>query len=76
MSCFRAWEDWALYPPKLLVKFQNIFLGLEAVDEPEEELDGKPLADIFPTTSLLAVLNPHTAVVDDSDVDGIPRKCR
>ncbi|GAU91945.1 hypothetical protein RvY_04101 [Ramazzottius varieornatus] len=70
MSCFRAWEDWALYPPKLLVKFQNIFLGLEPVDEPDEDLDGKPMADIFPTTSVLAALHPSAA--DDSDIDGVP----
>lgn len=28
MSCFRAWEDWALYPQVELIRYQNIFLGL------------------------------------------------
>ncbi len=28
MACFRAWEDWALYPQDFLIKLQNIFLGL------------------------------------------------
>lgn len=28
MSCFRAWEDWAVYPDPYLIKLQNIFLGL------------------------------------------------
>lgn len=28
MSCFRAWEDWAVYPNDYLIKLQNIFLGL------------------------------------------------
>lgn len=28
MSCFRAWEDWAVYPDPFLIKLQNIFLGL------------------------------------------------
>jgi len=28
MGCFRAWEDWALYPQDYLIKLQNIFLGL------------------------------------------------
>lgn len=28
MSCFRAWEDWAIYPDPFLIKLQNIFLGL------------------------------------------------
>merc|ERR1719204_2015321 len=27
-NCFRAWEDWALYPQDFLIKLQNIFLGL------------------------------------------------
>ena len=28
LSCFRAWEDWALYPMEFLINLQNIFLGL------------------------------------------------
>ena len=28
MACFRAWEDWAVYPDPFLIKLQNIFLGL------------------------------------------------
>lgn len=28
MLCFRAWEDWAVYPNDYLIKLQNIFLGL------------------------------------------------
>lgn len=28
MSCFRAWEDWTIYPEAFLIKLQNIFLGL------------------------------------------------
>ncbi len=28
MNCFRAWEDWALYPMDFLIRLQNIFLGL------------------------------------------------
>ncbi|ESN93638.1 hypothetical protein HELRODRAFT_115506 [Helobdella robusta] len=28
MSCFRAWEDWAVYTGDFLIKLQNIFLGL------------------------------------------------
>lgn len=39
MSCFRAWEDWAVYPDPFLIKLQNIFLGLVSLDpekEPEE----------------------------------------
>ena len=28
MLCFRAWEDWAVYPNDYLINLQNIFLGL------------------------------------------------
>merc|ERR1719228_3159525 len=37
MSCFRAWEDWALYPMDFLIKLQNIFLGLVSSASPEPE---------------------------------------
>ena len=64
MNCFRAWEDWALYPQVELIRFQNIFLGLvedtnngdsdSARKDDDDELDGKSLSE------------------DDDDVDGIP----
>ena len=28
MLCFRAWEEWAIYPNDFLIQLQNIFLGL------------------------------------------------
>jgi len=37
MACFRAWEDWALYPMDFLIKLQNIFLGLVSSGSPGEE---------------------------------------
>lgn len=33
MSCFRAWEDWAIYPQPYLIHLQNIFLGFAKVGE-------------------------------------------
>nr|XP_033813512.1 U2 snRNP-associated SURP motif-containing protein isoform X1 [Geotrypetes seraphini] len=79
MTCFRAWEDWAIYPEPFLIKLQNIFLGLvnieekEPVDVPddldgapiEEELDGAPLEDVdgIPIDG---------APIDD--IDGVPIK--
>ncbi|XP_062872309.1 U2 snRNP-associated SURP motif-containing protein isoform X2 [Trichomycterus rosablanca] len=56
MSCFRAWEDWTVYPDPFLIKLQNIFLGLITLDqdnEPEvpkqvekvEDLDGAPIME-------------------------------
>ncbi|XP_071754193.1 U2 snRNP-associated SURP motif-containing protein [Centroberyx gerrardi] len=51
MSCFRAWEDWAIYPEPYLIQLQNIFLGFvkageELIEKAEEascDLDGAPL---------------------------------
>ncbi len=63
MSCFRAWEDWALYPQDFLIKLQNIFLGLVRTEgdnedasqqKEEEDVDGKSMSE------------------DDEDVDGVP----
>ena len=39
LACFRAWDDWAIYPDMLLIHLQNTFLGLVGdVDtkEPQE----------------------------------------
>ena len=33
MCCFRAWEDWAIYPESYLIQLQNIFLGLVKAGE-------------------------------------------
>lgn len=33
MSCFRAWEDWAIYPESYLIHLQNIFLGFTKAGE-------------------------------------------
>ncbi|KFO21856.1 U2 snRNP-associated SURP motif-containing protein [Fukomys damarensis] len=80
MTCFRAWEDWAIYPEPFLIKLQNIFLGLvniieekETEDVPddldgapiEEELDGAPLEDVDGI--------PIDATPID-DLDGVPIK--
>lgn len=56
MSCFRAWEEWALYPDPFLIKLQNIFLGLVSLDpekeaevseptEQAEDIDGAPIVE-------------------------------
>ena len=28
MACFRAWDEWGIYPNEFLIRLQNIFLGL------------------------------------------------
>lgn len=33
MICFRAWEDWAIYPEPYLIHLQNIFLGYAKAGE-------------------------------------------
>uniref|UniRef100_A0A4W6CKQ5 Zgc:163098 n=1 Tax=Lates calcarifer TaxID=8187 RepID=A0A4W6CKQ5_LATCA len=51
MSCFRAWEDWAIYPEPYLIHLQNIFLGFaktgeeltETSEEASSDLDGAPM---------------------------------
>ncbi|BFZ00599.1 hypothetical protein BsWGS_03638 [Bradybaena similaris] len=74
MNCFRAWEDWAVYPNDFLINLQNIFLGLvmpvkqqeespEHKDDKPVDIDGAPLEDVdgFPLTE-------H--VKPDADIDG------
>ncbi|XP_033834994.2 U2 snRNP-associated SURP motif-containing protein [Periophthalmus magnuspinnatus] len=51
MNCFRAWEEWAIYPEQYLIYLQNIFLGFtkpeeEVIETPKEapcDLDGAPI---------------------------------
>jgi U2-associated protein SR140 len=31
MLCFRAWEEWNVYPAEFLIHLQNVFLGLVSV---------------------------------------------
>jgi len=63
MTCFRAWEDWALYPMDFLIKLQNIFLGLVSSGSPEVER--RPSVD---EKSGDGDAGDDT----DEDVDGVP----
>ncbi|CAK6953745.1 U2 snRNP-associated SURP motif-containing protein isoform X1 [Scomber scombrus] len=83
MSCFRAWEDWAIYPEPYLIHLQNIFLGfakvreerIEAVEEVPSDLDGAPM-----DSSLIDGLPLDRASAEDLDgcplgwdpLDGVP----
>ncbi|KAG7236700.1 hypothetical protein INR49_000594 [Caranx melampygus] len=83
MSCFRAWEDWAIYPEPYLIHLQNIFLGFakageemtETTEEVPLDLDGAPM-DSTPIDGLPL----DRAPVDDLDgcpmgwdaLDGVP----
>uniref|UniRef100_A0A8K9X7V8 U2 snRNP-associated SURP motif-containing protein n=1 Tax=Oncorhynchus mykiss TaxID=8022 RepID=A0A8K9X7V8_ONCMY len=63
MACFRAWEDWAVYPDPFLIKLQNVFLGLVNLsaeeNEPVEDIDGAPIGEDMDGAPL-------------EDVDGVP----
>ncbi|XP_064456681.1 U2 snRNP-associated SURP motif-containing protein-like isoform X2 [Ornithodoros turicata] len=73
MSCFRAWEDWAIYPSDFLIRLQNVFLGLvptikcepeeEEVKEEEDPIDGIPLQPMEELDGIPLVRD---------DIDGIP----
>ncbi|CAH1244974.1 U2SURP [Branchiostoma lanceolatum] len=65
MSCFHAWEDWAVYPESFLIKLQNIFLGLETLsDEADREKGG----DTPPTGATRELLMPTQASPLDTKV--------
>ena len=68
-NCFRAWEDWALYPQDFLIKLQNIFLGLVGGGggEVDEDSDGGGSDGNNDVTPKRVV-----ADYDDDDVDGKP----
>ncbi|XP_067903900.1 U2 snRNP-associated SURP motif-containing protein-like isoform X2 [Heterodontus francisci] len=70
MTCFRAWEDWAVYPEPFLIRLQNIFLGLMKLDDDVSErpvviddVDGTPI-----DSDQVAPLED----VDGLPIDGIP----
>ncbi|CAB1332990.1 unnamed protein product [Coregonus sp. 'balchen'] len=75
MGCFRAWEDWAVYPESYLIQLQNIFLGLikageeviERVEVASPDLDGAPL-DGAP----LDDLDGSPLAWDPASLDGVP----
>ncbi|XP_076866924.1 U2 snRNP-associated SURP motif-containing protein-like [Brachyhypopomus gauderio] len=85
MACFRAWEDWAIYPESFLIQLQNIFLGLikpgEEVIEKKEvsspgldgaPLDGTPLDGAEIDGTPLDDLDGSPMPWDPSSIDGVP----
>ncbi|XP_038828708.1 U2 snRNP-associated SURP motif-containing protein isoform X2 [Salvelinus namaycush] len=64
MSCFRAWEDWAVYPDPFLIKLQNIFLGLVNLSADKEA--PAPITVEKPSVEHLAQPEPA------EDIDGAP----
>ncbi|XP_069559607.1 U2 snRNP-associated SURP motif-containing protein isoform X2 [Brachyistius frenatus] len=86
MSCFRAWEDWAVYPDPFLIKLQNIFLGLVNLSaekevptlvveaEPTEDIDGAPIGEYVDGTLLEDVdgVPIDAGPIDGAPIDGAP----
>lgn len=88
MACFRAWEDWAIYPNDFLINLQNIFLGLvftkqetpspEHIEEPASDLDGAPIEDLDGAPLEAPVIDGKPLVEDidgevlAEDLDGMP----
>ncbi|XP_072547381.1 U2 snRNP-associated SURP motif-containing protein isoform X2 [Salminus brasiliensis] len=67
MSCFRAWEEWAVYPDPFLIKLQNIFLGLVSLD-PEKETTPEPPLPEEPTQTE----DIDGAPIVEEELDGAP----
>ncbi|XP_051267337.1 U2 snRNP-associated SURP motif-containing protein isoform X4 [Dicentrarchus labrax] len=63
MSCFRAWEDWAVYPDPFLIKLQNIFLGLVNISAEKE-----PVAVVVENFFVPVLSQAEPA----EDIDGAP----
>ncbi|XP_075426207.1 U2 snRNP-associated SURP motif-containing protein isoform X3 [Ascaphus truei] len=79
MTCFRAWEDWTIYPEPYLIKLQNIFLGLVNIEEKEPEevpddLDGAPIEEELDGAPLEDVDGIPIDVASLDDLDGVPIK--
>ncbi|XP_037136000.1 U2 snRNP-associated SURP motif-containing protein isoform X1 [Syngnathus acus] len=86
MSCFRAWEDWTVYPDPFLIKLQNIFLGLvnlapdkEPVgipveSEPAEDIDGAPIGEFADSSPIEDVdgMPIDGGPIDGATIDGAP----
>ncbi|KAM9827494.1 LOW QUALITY PROTEIN: U2 snRNP-associated SURP motif-containing protein-like [Neosynchiropus ocellatus] len=73
MACFRAWEDWAVYPDPFLIKLQNIFLGLVNLLEKETAaVVIEVLVFNLPKVPGLVSLSCFQQVEPPEDIDGAP----
>ncbi|XP_039616431.1 U2 snRNP-associated SURP motif-containing protein isoform X3 [Polypterus senegalus] len=77
MSCFRAWEDWAVYPEPFLIKLQNIFLGLVNLVGDKDTIANPVPAAILEIPDIVEDIDgaPIEDELDGApldDVDGVP----
>ena len=70
MNCFRAWEDWALYPQDFLIKMQNIFLGFVTNTNKDIDETSKEIVNVAATADVKD--NTEDDEGSDDDVDGLP----
>lgn len=63
MACFRAWEDWAIYPNDFLINLQNIFLGL---------VFAKIRSQLHPFPKIEERSPEYKATPKSEDLDGAP----
>lgn len=68
MSCFRAWEDWAIYPEPYLIHLQNIFLGFTKPVEERIEVSWP----MFAMSVQHLNMKSQTLVSLQVDLDGAP----
>lgn len=74
MHCFRAWEDWAIYPSEFLIKLQNVFLGLVPLNQQSKEQE---IVDSPIITSGMPDKEDNSEDLDgmplgSDDIDGLP----
>lgn len=78
LACFRAWDDWAIYPDKFLIHLQNTFLGLvtatggvpKAKKVEAETVSSEDAVGVGEDTMKDDTNDGEDD--DDDDVDGIP----
>uniref|UniRef100_A0A8K9XH91 Zgc:163098 n=1 Tax=Oncorhynchus mykiss TaxID=8022 RepID=A0A8K9XH91_ONCMY len=72
MGCFRAWEDWAVYPESYLIQLQNIFLGLIKAGEEVIERVEVILINAYFTDDTVSSPDLDGAPLDGAPLDGAP----
>ncbi|XP_042194940.1 U2 snRNP-associated SURP motif-containing protein isoform X2 [Callorhinchus milii] len=77
MGCFRAWEDWTVYPDAFLIKLQNIFLGLVDLEEEIKEISKSQVVQTMAIYLGLVDVEENKDVVckrqpEPEELDGTP----
>ncbi|XP_060690505.1 U2 snRNP-associated SURP motif-containing protein-like isoform X2 [Hemiscyllium ocellatum] len=71
MGCFRAWEDWTVYPDPFLIKLQNIFLGLVDLEEENKEVC-KPQNIYLGLVDVEEMKEVSKRQPESEELDGVP----